>query len=355
MQEAAAELPSRRVSAMLDPPSRKSRREDRVIGKTCGALVVAGLLAAGFSAQAQPSAADYPERTVRFIVPFAAGGGVDVLTRMVAQRLSVHYGKPVVVENHVGGTGLAAVQYAGTSPTDGYTILVGAPSPFSVLPAVRNDLPFNNLRDFIPITLFGIAPEALSVHPAVPAKTVPELITHLKAHPGKLAFGNTGPGGLPHLSVALFAQLSGTQVVHVPYRGTAPALADVIAGHLHGIIDSLISQLGAIKQGQVRPLGVSLKERSPALPDVPTIGEFLPGYEATSWVGVFAAAGTPPAIVARIHADIARVLAEPEIRERMLALATVADGRSPDAFARFIQADIERWRNVAAVGHIKAE
>jgi tripartite-type tricarboxylate transporter receptor subunit TctC len=149
--------------------------------------------------------------------------------------------------------------------------------------------------------------------------------------------------------------LSGTQIVHVPYRGTAPALADVIAGHIHGIIDSLISQLAAIQQGQVRVLGVSLKERSPSLPDVPTIDEFLPGYEATSWVGMFAASGTSADIVRRLHADVRRVLEEPDVRQRMLALATVPDGRPPEEFARFINNDIERWRKVGAVGHIKID
>ena len=320
---------------------------------TATAIAVVGCLSS--LASAQTSVDNYPDRTVRIVVPFAAGGGVDVLTRIIAQRLSVLYGKPVIVENQVGATGLNAVQYVGAAPNDGYTLLVGSPTPFSVLPALRTNLPFNNLSDFIPITLFGTAPGALTINPAVPAKSIPELIAHLKANPDKLSFGNTGPGGLPHLSVELFTQLSGTKVVHVPYRGTAPALSDVIAGHIHGVIDALISQLPAIQQGQVRVLGVSLKQRSPLLPDVPTIDEFLPGYELVSWIGMFAAPGTSPEIVKKLHADVRRIIEEPEVRQRMTSHAITPDGRPPEAFRAFINADVERWRNVGKVGQIKVD
>jgi tripartite-type tricarboxylate transporter receptor subunit TctC len=319
------------------------------------AALCTGLVGLASAAFAQSDAANYPERTVRMVVPFPAGGGVDVITRLIAQQLAARYGKPVVVENIVGGTAINAVQHVGAAPRDGYTLMVGSPTPFSVLTAVRSNLPFNNLRDFIPVTLFGVAPEVLSINPGVPAKTVPELIAHLKANPGKLSFGNTGPGGLPHLSVELFAQLSGTQVVHVPYRGTAPAVADVIAGHIHGVIDSLISQLGAIRQGQVRALGVSTRQRAPALPDVPTIADHLPDYEATAWVGLFAAPGTPMEIVRKLHADVRRVLEEPDVRRRLQEMATEPDGRAPEEFARFIAADNARWRAVVAKGNIKVE
>ena len=318
------------------------------------AASLALVLALSSSVLAQP-ASNYPERTVRLIVPFAAGGGIDVLTRLVAQRLGVLYGKPVVVENHVGATGLNAVNVVGTGANDGYTLLVGSPSPFSVLPALRNNLPFNNLQDFIPVTLFGVAPEALTVNPTIPATTIPELIAHLKTNPGKLTFGNTGPGGLPHLSVELFAQLSGTQVLNIPYRGTGPALVDLISGHIDGMIDSMITQLPAIQQGQVRVLGVTLKQRSQALPNIPTISEFLPAYEAVSWVGLFAPPGTSRELVAKLQHDVWEVLQQAEIRERMAAVATVPDGRPSADFAAFVKADIDRWRQVVASGHIKVE
>jgi tripartite-type tricarboxylate transporter receptor subunit TctC len=205
------------------------------------------------------------------------------------------------------------------------------------------------------VTLFGVSPEALTVNPALPVTSIAELITYLKANPGKVNFGNTGPGGLPHLSSELFAQLSHTQIVHVPYHGTAPSVADVISGHIQGTIDSVISQLGAIKQGQLRVLGTTLKQRSPALPDVPAINEVLPGYEATSWMGLFAAPGTSPELVAKLQKDVRTALATPEVRDRMTEVATVPDGRSPEEFAAFIKADIERWRKVGEQGHIKIE
>ena len=318
------------------------------------AVFVTALL--GFASQAHAqSASNYPERFIRVVVPFAAGGGIDVITRVVAQQLGILYNKAVIVENRVGATGLAAVQYVGTQPSDGYTLLVGSPSPFSTLPALRTDLPYNNLQDFIPVTLFGVSPEALTVNPTVPANSIQELITYLKANPGKVNFGNTGPGGLPHLSSELFAQLSGTQIVHVPYHGTAPSVADVISGHIQGTIDSLISQLGAIRQGQLRVLGTTLKQRSPAVPDVPAINEVLPGYEATSWVGLFAAPGTSPELIDKLQKDVQKVLATPEVHDRMTELATVPDGRSPQEFAAFVKADIERWRKVGELGHIRIE
>ena len=306
-------------------------------------------------ARAQTSAATFPERPMRLVVPFAAGGGIDIITRVVAQQLGVIYGKPVIVENHVGSTGLNAVQFVGAQPNDGYTLLVGSPSPFSVLPALRNDLPYNNLQDFVPVTLFGVAPEALTVNPGLPVKTLPELIAYLKSSPGKVNFGNTGPGGLPHLSSELFAQLSDTKINHVPYRGTAPSVADVISGHIQGTIDALISQLAAIKQGQLRVLGTTLKQRSPALPDIPTIDEILPGYEAISWVGLFAAPGTSSDLVNKLQQDVRKVVTSSEFRDRMATLATVADGRSPQEFAAFVKDDIARWRKVGQQGQIKLQ
>jgi len=306
-------------------------------------------------AQQASAAADFPNRTIRVVVPFAAGGGVDILARLVGQHLNVLFGKPVVVENHPGATGLVAAQVVGSTGGDGYTFLVGAPSTFSVLPALKSNLPYNNLRDFMPVTLFGTAPEALVVHPAVPAKTIPELVALLKANPKKYNFANTGPGGLPHLSSILFEQLSGTELTHVPYRGTAPALAGVVSGHVEGMIDALISQLPSINDGRVRALGVTTPQRSQSLPDVPAIAEVLPGYEAMAWVGLFAAPGTPPAIVEKMQAAIRQVLQLPEVRERLMALATLPGGQSAQEFAAFIARDVERWRAVGKAANVVLE
>jgi tripartite-type tricarboxylate transporter receptor subunit TctC len=318
-------------------------------------------LAAGAAALAVPApiahaqAADYPNRTVRLVVPFVAGGGVDILARLIGQQLSVQYGKPVVVENHTGATGMVAAQLVGASPNDGHTLLVGTPSTITVLPALKSNLPFNNLADLVPITLIGTAPFVLVINPAVQARTVPELIALLKANPKKFNFGNAGTGGLPHLASLMFQQMSGTEIVHVPYRGTAPAMAGVVAGQVEGMIDSLISQLPAIHDGRLRALGVSALQRSPSLPDVPTIAATLPGYEATGWVSLHAPPGTAPAIVQRVQAAVRQALQQPELQQRLAAVATTPGGQSPDEFAQFIRRDTARWREVGRAANVVLE
>jgi tripartite-type tricarboxylate transporter receptor subunit TctC len=312
----------------------------------------AALAAAARIAQAQ---ADYPNRTVRLVVPFAAGGGVDILARLIGQQLSVQFGKPVVVENHTGATGMVAAQLVGASANDGHTLLVGAPSTITVLPALKSNLPFNNLADLVPITLIGTAPFVLVVNPAVQAKTVAELIALLKAEPKKFNFGNAGTGGLPHLASLMFQQMSGTEIVHVPYRGTAPAMAGVVAGQVEGMIDSLISQLPAIQDGRLRALGVSALQRSPSLPEVPTIAETLPGYEATGWVSLHAPPGTASAVVQRIQTAVHQALQQPELRQRLAAVATTPGGQSPEEFAQFIRRDTERWRQVGRAANVVLE
>jgi tripartite-type tricarboxylate transporter receptor subunit TctC len=295
---------------------------------------------------------DFPSRTVRLVVPFSAGGGVDILARLVGQRLSVLFGTPVVVENHTGATGLVAAQLVGASGSDGHTLLVGTPSTITVLPALKSGLPFNNLRDFMPVTLLGTAPFVLVVNPKVEAKSVAELIALLKANPKKFNFGNAGTGGMPHLASLMFQQMSGTELVHVPFRGTAPAMTAVVAAQVEGMIDSLISQLPAIRDGRLRALGVGGPQRVPSLPEVPPIAETLPGYEATGWVSLHAAPGTAPAIVQKLQASVAQVLQEPELQQRLAAVATTPGGQTPAEFADFIARDTERWRKVGKAANV---
>ena len=315
-------------------------------------LTLLGALALSTEARAQQ---DYPNRTVRLIVPFAAGGGVDILARLTAQRLSILFGKPVVVENHTGATGLVAAQFVGAAGNDGYTLLVGTPSTITVLPALKSNLPFNNLADFMPITLLGTAPFTLVVNPKVEAKTTRELIALLKANPNKFNFGNAGTGGMPHLASLMFQQMSGTDLVHVPFRGTAPAMTAVVAGQVEGMINSMISQLPAIQDGRLRALGVGSVQRAPALPDVPPIAETLPGYEATGWVSLHAAPGTPPAIVQKLQASVAQVLQEPEMRQRLATVATTPGGQSTAEFVDFIRRDAERWSKVGKAANVVLE
>jgi tripartite-type tricarboxylate transporter receptor subunit TctC len=318
------------------------------------ATALLAVCALASTAQAQ-SAADYPNRTVRLIVPFAAGGGVDILARLVGARLGALWGKPVVVENHTGATGIVAAQLVGSSGNDGHTLLVGTPSTLTVLPALKGGLPFNNLADFVPLTLLGTAPFVLVVNPKVEAKSTAELIALLKANPKKFNFGNAGTGGMPHLASLMFGQMAGVELVHVPFRGTAPAMTAVVAGQVEGMVDSMISQLPAISDGRLRALGVGSVQRAPALPDVPPIAEALPGYEAIGWVSLHAAPGTPAAIADKLQASIAKVLQEPELRQRLDAVATTPGGQSIAEFVAFMRRDMDRWAKVGKAANVVLE
>lgn len=316
------------------------------------ALVASLGLTAPARAQPTSEAADFPNRPVRLIVPFAAGGGVDILARLIGQRLSVLFGKPVVIENHTGATGLIAAQLVGAAAPDGYTLLVGTPSTMTVLPALKGGLPFNNLADFMPITLIGTAPFVLVVNPKVDAKTIKELSALAKANPGKLNFGNAGTGGMPHLSSLMFQQMAGIELVHVPFRGTAPAMTAVVAGQVDGMIDSMISQLPAIRDGRLRALGVGSLQRTPLLPDVPPIADTLPGYDAIGWVSLHAPPSTPKAIVQKLQASVAQALQDPELQQRFTAVATTPSGVSVAEFADFLRRDTERWRQVGKTANV---
>ncbi len=341
------------------PASSRSRkhtnREVDVIAKllTATAIAVVGCLSS--LASAQTPVDNYPDRNLRIVVPFAAGGGVDVLTRIIAQRLSVLYGKPVIVENQVGATGLNAVQYVGAAPNDGYTLLVGSPTPFSVLPALRTNLPFNNLSDFIPITLFGTAPGASTINPAIPAKSIPSWlrtsrqirISSLLVTPDLAGFRicrwNFSPNCRGRKSCMF---LIGARRRHFPMSSRGTFMAS-----------SMRSSANCLPFSRVRFACSAYRSNN------------APRYSRTcrrlmnscrdmnrfSWIGIFAAPGTSPEIVKKLHADVRRIIEEPEVRQRMTSHAITPDGRPPEAFRAFINADIERWRNVGKVGQIKVD
>jgi tripartite-type tricarboxylate transporter receptor subunit TctC len=309
-----------------------------------------GLLAAIVLAVAcmagQALAQQYPTRPVRVVVPFAPGGATDVIARLVGQKLMDTWGQPIVIDNRGGATGAIGSELVARAPPDGYTILMGTASTHSVAPAVNPKLNYK-LEDYAPASLVATFPNMLVVHPSVPAKTVPEFIAVLKANPGKYNYASSGPGSSIHLAAELFKQMTGTEMAHVPYKGSGPAMIDLVAGRVQCMFDNMTTVWPYVQSGKLRALGVAGRERSPTAPDVPAIAETLRGYEANSWVGFFAPGGTPRAIVEKISADTRNAVHAREVAQKLLELGAVPAGGTPEEFTRFVKEDLQRWREVA--------
>ena len=308
------------------------------------------LLVVGFALLAAPVACahaqTYPSQPIHIIVPFSAGGATDITTRIIGQKLAEEWKATVVIENKPGATGSIAAEYAARSAPDGHTLFMGTGSVNSVFPAVKKNLPFDTLRDFTAVSNFFTTPNILVIHPSVPAKDIAELIKLLKANPDKYTFASSGVGSTIHLSGELFKQMAGVQMTHVTYRGSAPAVADLIAGHVNMMFDNLASSWPYVKQGQLRALGVTGLRRDELAPDVPAIAETLPGYDASSWAGLLAPAKTPPAVVAKISAAVQKAIRMPDVVEKFKAQGATPVGDSPEQFAIYLKSDIEKWRAV---------
>lgn len=314
-------------------------------------LVCASLLAPLGQAQ---SAADYPQRMVHLVVPFPAGGATDVIARLLAQKLSAAWGQAVVVENKAGATGAIGSVFVARAAHDGYTILMGTASTHSVSPAVNPGLPYN-LKDYAPISLVAMFPNMLVVNPSLPAKTVPEFIQYLKMNPGKVNFASTGVGGSVHLAGELFKMATKTEMVHIPFKGSSEALTELVAGRVQVEFDNMTTVWPYVKIGKLRALGVAGLVRSTAAPEVPTIAETVPGFEANSWVGLFAPAGTPAAIVSKMSVDTQRVLRQPDLVQKLDQMGATASGSDPEVFGAFVRKDTEKWRGVVSAAGIKLE
>ena len=313
------------------------------------------LAAAGLSAAAHAQAgALFPSRVVRVVVPFPAGGATDTIARLVSQRMSETWRQPVVVDNRAGATGAVGSEHVAKAAPDGYTILMGTASTHSVSPAVNPKLPYK-LADYVPVSLVATFPNMLVVHPSVPARSIPELIALIKASPGKFNFGSSGIASSIHLSGELFKMMTGTDMVHVPYKGSAPALNDLLAGQIQLMFDNMTTVWPHAQAGRLRALGVAGLERSPAAPDVPAIAETLPGFEANSWVGFFVPAGTPPDVVLRIASETRNAVTLPEVSQKLRDLGAQSVGGTPEQFAAFVRSDTERWRKVAAAARVTAD
>jgi tripartite-type tricarboxylate transporter receptor subunit TctC len=322
------------------------------------ALLLAGL-AAPAAARAQTSprqdAAWAPERPVRLLVGFAAGGSSDVTARLVAQALSDRLGQPVLVENRPGAAGNISAEAAARAAPDGHTLLFGVSSTLAANRALYRSLPFDTLQDFAPVSQVAFIPNLIVVHPGLPVRSIPELIAYAKAHPGQVFYGSAGAGTSLHLAAASFAARAGITLVHVPYRGGAPAATDLIAGKIQMIASPMVEVIGAVRAGELRPLAVTTARRSPLLPEVPALAETLPGFEIPLWNGILAPAGTPPAAVARLSAETNAALRSEALRARLAEQGSEPAPSTPEQFAAFIRAEIPRWAEIVRLSGATAD
>jgi len=292
-------------------------------------------------------AQSYPNKTIRMIVPFPAGGATDIVARLVAQKLGDAIGQQVIVDNRGGAAGTIGSDLAAKSPPDGYTILIGTSSTHAIAQSLYAKLPYDSIKDFTPVVGIATATIVLSMHPSVPAKTVRELIVLAKAKPDALSFASSGSGGVSHLVGEMFKAQAGVQMLHIPYKGDAPALADLVGGQVSLEFGTALSFLPYIQSGRLKALAVTSLKRSQVMPDVPTVAESgLKGFEALQWFGVFAPAGTRAEVVTRLNTEIVKILQTADMRERLTKLASEVMADTPEQFAAFQKAEIAKWARV---------
>jgi len=298
-------------------------------------------------AAATAAAQAYPNRPIRFVIPFAPGGPTDILGRAVGQKLSESLGQTVVIDNRGGAGGNIGAEAVAKSPADGYTMLMGATSTHAINPHLYRKLGFDPLKDFAPVTLVANTPSLLAVHPALPVKTVRDLIELARSRPGQLTYGSAGNGSSNHLAGVLLCMMAGIDMTHIPYKGSGPALVDVMAGQVPLMFNNTASVMPFVKAGKLRAVALTSLERSPLVPGVPTVAESgLPGFEVRSWHGVFVPAGTPAEIVQLLSTRIAAGIAAPDVKERLNAQGVELVGNKPEEFAAFIRAEHAKWGKV---------
>ena len=315
---------------------------------------VAFALVATLAGIGSASAIDYPTRPVKWVVPYPPGGTTDVLARIVAGWLSEKMGQQFVIENKPGGGNNIGVEYVVNAAPDGYTMLLVNPAN-GINTTLYKNLPFNFLRDIAPVAGIVRTPNIMEVTPSLPVKNVAEFIAYCKANPGKINMASSGSGTSVHLSGELFKSMTGCQMLHVPYKGAGPALTDLMAGQVHVIFDNLPSSAGFIKGGKIRPLGMTSAARDPAFPDVPTVGETVPGYEATAWFGVGMPKGTPREVIEKVNAEVNRALADPGMQKRLAELGGATIPGTPEDFGRVIQSETDKWAKVVISSGAKVE
>jgi tripartite-type tricarboxylate transporter receptor subunit TctC len=337
-------------------PWRAEENDDEMIGRVPRRKLLH--LAAGAAALTAVScfawAQNYPTRPVRIIIGFPPGGGLDITARLIGQWLSERLGQPFVIENRPGAATNIATEYVVTAAPDGYTLLVFA-SPAAINATLFKNLKFNFIRDIAPVAGIMRVPSAMVVHPSVPAKSVPEFLAYAKANPGKINMGSAGNGSTSHVFGELFKMMAGVDMVHIQYRGNGPALIDLLAGQVQVGFDTMPASIEYIRAGKLRALAVTTATRSEVLPDVPTVGEFVPGYEASTWYGIGAPKATPAEIIDKLNKEINAGLADPKMRARLADLGGTALAGSPADFAKLIADETEKWAKVVKFAGIKAE
>jgi tripartite-type tricarboxylate transporter receptor subunit TctC len=327
--------------------------KERMVMRTFLRFIAAALAIAWITIA---SAQTYPAKPIKMIVPFPPGGTTDILARAISAELNKAWGQPVVVENRPGAGGNIGSDVVAKSPADGYTLLMGTVGTHGINPGLYPKMPYDAVKDFAPVTLVASVPNFLVVHPSVPAKTVKEIIDLAKAQPGKLTFASSGNGTSIHLAGELFKTMTGVNMVHVPYKGSAPAVTDLLGGQVQMMFDNMPSALPHVKAGKLRGIAVTSAKRSPAVPDMPTIAETgLAGYEASSWFGVLAPAATPKDIVAKLNDTIVKALATPDMKEKLSSQGAEPIGNTPAEFAAHIQAEIAKWAKVVKASGAKVD
>ena len=338
--------------AMTASLSSRAHRCVAISWRTIGRSAIASsllLLAMTVSAQT------YPTHAVRVVVPFPPGGGTDIISRMVAQKLSETWSQPVIVDNRGGANGIIGTDLGAKAKPDGYTLLVVI-ATHAINPSLYPKLPYDTAKDFAPITLMAQYPFILTIHPTLPAKTVREFIALAKTRPGQMSYASSGNGSGPHLAFELFNSMAHVKLVHVPYKGAGPANIDLISGQVQAFMNNFLAAMPHVKSGKLRVLGVTSAKRSQAMPELPTVAESgLPGYEVVGWYALLAPAGTPPAILNKVHADAANALKVPAINAKLSAEGAEPVASTPEAFSKFLAAEIRKWAKVVKDAKVTPE
>jgi tripartite-type tricarboxylate transporter receptor subunit TctC len=313
------------------------------------ALALGSLAAGGVHAQS------YPTKPVRLIVPFPPGSGVDIVSRIVSPRLGEALGQQVVVDNRAGAGGIVGAEIAAKAAPDGYNLFMATAGILTVVPLLSK-VSYGVARDFMPVTLVASVPSMLVVHPAMPVKTLKDLIALAKAKPGAINYASTGSGTLPHLAAELLKREAKIDIVHVPYKGSGPAMTDLLGGHVDMFFGNMLSVVPLVKSGKLRALAVTSLKRSPVAPQVPTVAELgFPGFEAGTWFGLLVPTGTPTDIVARLHADMVKALHHPDVEQHLAEQGATAIGNTPEAFGRYIASETEKWKRVLPSSGVRTE